>query len=126
MPKRFSRGGIQRDEISFCIAGEQQSTSSREHARPCRRDMAKLPLHLAACWIDSAQRAPVRLCFIGRKVGAAVISMAHLIGLRGSTEYVALLSRRHIKEIGPRIEAGGHPVRRSQRARTNCSTPGRG
>ncbi len=126
VPERFSRGSIQRDEISFCIAGEQQSTSSREHARPCRRDMAKLPLYLAACWIDSAQRTPVRLCLVGRKIGAAIISMAHLIGLRRRAEDVALLSRGYVKEIGSRIEAGGHPVRRAQCAWTNRSTLGRG
>src|SRR5580700_5432946 len=83
--------------------------------------MPKLPLHLTSRRIDGAKRAPVRLRFIGRKIGAAIISMAHLVGLRRRAEDVALLARRHIKEPGSRVEARGHPVCSPQRPRANRS-----
>src|SRR5580704_8474672 len=81
--------------------------------------MAKLPLHLAACGINGAQRAPIRLCLIGGEIGAAVVSMAHFVGLWRGAEDVALLSRRNIKETGSRVEAWGHPVGGAERSRAN-------
>src|SRR5271167_4633044 len=84
--------------------------------------MAKLPLYLPARRINSAKSARVWHGFIGRKIGAAVISMAHVVGLRRRAEDVALLTRGYIKESGSRIEAGGHPVGRAQRPWANRST----
>src|SRR5271154_890331 len=87
--------------------------------------MAKLPLYLAARGIDGAQRSPVWFCFVGRKIGAAVISMAHIIRLRRSAEDVALLARGYIEKTGSGIEAWRHPVRGTQCSRANRSPLGR-
>src|ERR1022692_1378211 len=81
--------------------------------------MTKLPLHLTASRINSAQSAPIRLGFVGRKIGTAVIRMSHFVGLRRSAEKVALLSRSHVKKTSSRVETWGHPVRGTQRPRAN-------
>src|SRR5579864_2556111 len=86
--------------------------------------MAELPLHLAACRINSTKRAPVWLCLVGREIGAAVISVAHLVGLRRSAKDVALLARSHIEKTGLGVETWRHPIRGAQCSWANCSSFG--
>src|ERR1700676_479339 len=86
--------------------------------------MAEFPLYLAAGGVDGAKRAPVRLCFIGRKIGASVVSVAHLVGLWRGAEDVTLLARSYIEKTGLRIEAWGHPVGGAQRSWANRASLG--
>src|SRR5712671_5087782 len=88
--------------------------------------MLPFPLDFSGSRIDSAQRTPERRGIIVRKIGAAVIRMPCLIGLRRRAEDVALFARRHIKETSLRVERWRHPVGRSRRTRTDAAAIRRG
>src|SRR5205807_236608 len=83
-------------------------------------------LDFSVCWIDSAQRPPERRGIIVRKIGAAVIRVPRLIGLRRRAENVALFARGHVKETSLRVERWRHPVGRSRRTRTDAAAIRRG
>src|SRR6267154_2240827 len=83
--------------------------------------MLPFPLDFSGGRIDGAQRTPKRRRIIVRKISAAVIRMPWLIGLRRSTENVALFARGHIKEPSLRVERGRHPVGRSRRTGTDAA-----
>src|ERR1700678_257698 len=62
-PKDFSRAGIQRDEVTFLISGESQTTLGCENSRPGLREMWELPL------LFTAQRVECHYCSTSSVIG---------------------------------------------------------
>ena len=96
-----------------------------KHPGPGRGCVLERPLYLPSRRINGLQKTAIRPSLFGRKICAAVIGMAGLVGLRSRAENVALIACSHIEERRLRIVGRGHEVRRPQRARANRTPFGR-
>ena len=119
MPERLAGGGVEGDEVAFGVAGEQQASGGGEHAGPGGRGVREFPFHFAGRGIERAQCAEVRLGFVGRKIGAAVIGVSGFVRLRRGAESVALVARGDIEQSGLRVVGGRIEIRGAQRSGTN-------
>src|SRR5271165_709233 len=82
--------------------------------------MLELPLHLSRRRVDRLQESAIRLGLFRRKIRAAIKCVTGFIRLRSRAENVALIACRHVEQFCLRIECGRKPIRRPQRAWTNC------
>src|SRR5882762_3744386 len=120
VPERFSRSGLERDEVSLRVAGEDEPPCCGEHAGPRRRGMLPFPLHFSGVGIDGAQRPGERRGIVVRKIRAAIVGVSRFVWLRCRAEDVTLFPRGYVEELRLRIVSRRHPIRRAGRARTNA------
>src|SRR6267378_4253005 len=119
VPERFSRSGLERDEVSLRVTREVESACRGKHAGPRRRGMLPFPLHFSRVGIDGAQHPGERRGIVVWKIRAAIVGVSRFVWLRCRAEDVTLFPRRNVEKLRLRIVSRRHPVRRARRARTH-------